>query len=297
MEARRALTLALVLSCAILVVELIGGSLFHSAALTADALHVITDILAVLFSLIALSISARPPTERLTYGYHRYEVLASLVNGFSLFAIVGIIMYEAYLRLLAPRPIFVLGTAAFASIAMVLNIVASRILNSAQAKIPGHRDDNVASAELHLFGDALSSLAVIVGATAVFLTGQYFLDPIIAAFIGLIVLRSAIRTTVQGGAIFMERSPLKDIGVLRQRLICVKGVVDVHDLHVWRICSHITVASVHACLDAQGKSNSTLIRNQLEHEMNDLGIDHVTIQLEDICCTPVHGHETHLSTP
>jgi len=297
MEARRALTLALVLSCAILVVELIGGSLFHSAALTADALHVITDILAVLFSLIALSISARPPTERLTYGYHRYEVLASLVNGFSLFAIVGIIMYEAYLRLLTPQPVFVLGTAAFASIAMVLNIVASRILNSAQAKIPGHRDDNVASAELHLFGDALSSFAVIVGATAVFLTGQYFLDPIIAAFIGLIVLRSAIRTTVQGGAIFMERSPLKDIGVLRQRLIGVKGVVDVHDLHVWRICSHITVASVHACLDAQGKSNSTLIRNQLEHEMNDLGIDHVTIQLEDICCTPVHGHETHLSTP
>jgi len=297
MEARKALTLALVLSCTILVVELIGGSLFHSAALTADALHVITDILAVLFSLLALSISARPPTERLTYGYHRYEVLASLVNGFSLFAIVGIIMYEAYLRLLTPQPVFVLGTAAFASIAMVLNIVASRILNSAQAKIPGHRDDNVASAELHLFGDALSSFAVIVGATAVFLTGQYFLDPIIAAFIGLIVLRSAIKTTVQGGAIFMERSPLKDIGVLRQRLIGVKGVVDVHDLHVWRICSHITVASMHACLDAQGKSNSTLIRNQLEHEMNDLGIDHVTIQLEDICCTPIHGHETRLSTP
>ena len=297
MEARRALSLALFLSCAILVVELVGGSLFHSAALTADALHVITDILAVLFSLLALSISARPPTERLTYGFHRYEVLASLVNGFSLFAIVGIIMYEAYLRLLTPQPIFVLGTAAFASVAMVLNIVASRILNSVQARIPGHRDDNVASVELHLFGDALSSLAVIVGAVAVFLTGRYFLDAIIAAFIGLIVLRSAIKTTVEGGAIFMERSPLKDIGALRQRLVNVKGVVDIHDLHVWRICSHITVASMHACLDVQGKSNSGSIRNQLEHEMNDLGIDHVTIQLEEICCTPVHGHETRLSTP
>ena len=249
---------------------------------------------AVLFSLVALSVSSRPPSSRLTYGYHRFEVLASLVNGLPLFAIVGIIMYEAYLRLLVPQPIFVLGTVTFASVAMFLNITASRVLNSAQANLPDHRDESVASAELHLFGDALSSLAVIVGAAAVFLTGRYYLDPLIAAFIGLIVLRSAIRTTTQGGAILLERSPLNDIGVLRQKLAGVEGVVDVHDLHVWRIRSHITVASMHACLDAEAKNNSASVRNQLEHEMNKLGIDHVTIQLEDVCCAPVHGHETRL---
>ena len=261
----------------------------------ADALHIVTDILAVLFSFVALAISSRPPTSSLTYGYHRFEVLASLVNGVSLFAIVGIIMYQAYVRLLAPQPILVLGTGAFASVAIVLNIVASRILNIAQAKTPDDEDENVASVELHLFGDALSSLAVIVGAAAVYLTGQNYLDPLVAAFIGLIVLRSAIKTMMQGGAIFLERSPLKDMGVLRQKLSDVEGVVDVHDLHVWRICSHITVASVHACLDAEGRSNYTSVRNQLEHEMNKIGIDHVTIQLEEICCAPTHGHEGRLT--
>jgi cobalt-zinc-cadmium efflux system protein len=291
MDARRALTIALFLSSVIFLLELSGGILFRSTALMADALHIVTDILAVLFSLVALSVSSRPPTSMLTYGYHRFEVLASLVNGLSLFAIVGIIMYEAYLRFLAPQPILILGTAIFASVAILLNIIASKILNNAQAKIPDHKDENVASTELHLLGDALSSLAVIVGAAAVFLTRQYYLDPLIAAFIGLIVLRSAMRMTVQAGAIFLERSPLKDTGVLRQKLADVEGVIDVHDLHVWRICSHITVASIHACLDPDGKNNSTSVRNQLKHEMSQLGIDHVTIQLEDACCVPVHGHE------
>jgi len=296
LDARRALAIALFLSFAILIIELTGGLLFRSTALTADALHIVTDIIAVLFSFVALSVSSRPPTGRLTYGYHRFEVLASLVNGLSLFAIAGVIMYEAYLRFLTPQPIHVLGTAVFAGVAMCLNIIASRVLNSAQAKIPDRRDENVASAELHLFGDALSSLAVIVGAAAVYLTGRGYLDPLVAAFIGLIVLRSAIKTTVQGGAIFLERSPLKEMGALRQKLTDVQGVLDVHDLHVWRICSHITVASMHACLNAEGKNNPASVRNQLEREMNKLGIYHITIQLEEVCCEPAHGHEARLAT-
>ena len=296
METRRALAIALFLSFAILIIELTGGLLFRSTALTADALHIVTDIMAVLFSFVALSVSSRPPTGRLTYGYHRFEVLASLVNGLSLFAIAGVIMYEAYLRFLTPQPVHVLGTAVFAGVAMCLNIIASRALNSAQAKIPDRRDENVASAELHLFGDALSSLAVIIGAAAVYLTGRNYLDPLVAAFIGLIVLRSAILTTVQGGGIFLERSPLKEMEALRQKLTDVEGVLDVHDLHVWRICSHIIVASMHACLNAEGKNNPASVRNQLEREMNKLGIYHITIQLEEVCCEPAHGHEARLAT-
>jgi len=259
----------------------------------ADALHIVTDILAVLFSLFALSVSSRPPTSSLTYGYHRFEVLASLINGLSLLGIVGVIMYEAYLRFLSPQPILVLGTAGLASIALVLNMIASRILNIAQANVPTRKDENLASVELHLLGDALSSFAVIIGAAAVSLTHQYYLDPLIAAFIGLIVLQSALKTMMQGGAIILERSPLKDTTLLRQKLANVEGVIDVHDLHVWRICSHITVASMHACLDAEGRNNTTLVRNQLEHEMTKLGIGHITIQLEETCCVPLHNHETH----
>lgn len=293
METRKALVIALFLSLVILLVELTGGLMFRSMALMADALHVVTDILAVLFSLFALVVSSRPPTASLTYGYHRFEVLASLVNGLSLLGIVAIIMYEAYLRFLDPEPIFVLGTVTFASVALTLNLLASTILRRTQAMSEGE-DENVASTEMHLIGDALASLAVIVGAIAVFLSHEYFFDPLVAVFIGLIVLRSAIKTTMQGGAIIMERSPIKDSALLRQKLSSVKGVADVHDLHVWRICSHITVASMHACLNAGGKKDSPEVRKRLEEEMDKLGVHHVTIQLEEVCCLPVHDHQARI---
>jgi len=294
LDTRRALFVALLLSFTILIAELTGGVLFRSTALMADALHVVTDILAILFSFLALVVSARPPTGSLTYGYHRFEVLASLVNGLSLLGIVGAIMYAAYQRILAPQPIFIPGTVAVAFAAMLLNILAARVLRGAQAEISGRRDENVMSAELHLFGDALASFAVIVGAAAVYLTGEYFLDPIVAVFIGLIVLRSAVKTIAQGGAIIMERSPVRDPAALRERLVAVEGVADVHDLHIWRICSHITVASMHACLDFAGRSDAGTVRKRLEERLDEAGIHHVTIQLEEVCCAPVHGHEAQL---
>jgi cobalt-zinc-cadmium efflux system protein len=280
----------LFLSFAILVIELTGGVIFRSTALTADALHLVTDILAVFFSLIALTISSRPPTNSLTYGYHRFEVVASLANGLSLLGIAGVIMYEAYVRVVSPQAIVVLGTVVFAAFALGLNIVASKTLQSAQADVQGDEDLNVSSAKIHILGDALASMAVIVGAVAVSLTGLSYLDPIVAAFIGLIVIRSAVNMTRQGGAIILERSPFKDMQKLQQELGGVGGVADVHDLHIWRICSHITVASMHACLDARGKDESSTVRNRLEREMSRLGMQHVTIQLEDVCCTPQHAH-------
>src|SRR5437870_3303050 len=113
MDPKKALLIALVLSILILFIELIGGILFSSAALVADALHVITDILAISFSFMALALSSRPPSGSLTYGFHRIEVLASLVNGVSLIGIVGVITAQAYFRLVNPQPVAVVGTLVF----------------------------------------------------------------------------------------------------------------------------------------------------------------------------------------
>lgn len=291
MNVKMALSAALSFSMAILVIELIGGIVFRSTALVADALHIVTDILAILFSFIALLISSRPPTGTSTYGYHRIEVVASLVNGLSLIGIVVVVMYTAYMRLLHPQAIDVVGTIAFGGIALVLNIISSRILINALSEFPDHKDLNIASAESHIFGDALASLAVIVGAIAIFLTGQHFIDPLVAIFIGLIVLRSAVQITGQGGAIILERSPIKNMQELEKRLLEVGGVSDVHDLHAWRICSHITVASMHACLDQRGKERSMEVRKELEQKLSESGVQHVTIQLEDVCCLPSHSHK------
>jgi cobalt-zinc-cadmium efflux system protein len=292
LQPRQALITALFLSLAILVIELTGGLVFHSAALVADALHIVTDILAVTFSLVALTISSRPPTGSLTYGYHRYEVVAGLVNGLSLFGVAGVIIYEAYLRFLHPQPPEVLGTILFAAIAVGLNVLSSRTLQNAQAEVKdSHNEDlNIHSARIHVFGDALASLAVIVGASLVGLTGLSYFDPLVAVLIGLVVIRSALGIARQGGAIILERSPFGDMPYLQERLSDVTGVADVHDLHVWRICSHITVASMHACLNAEGLSQPTAVRSNLVQEMDKLGIEHVTIQLEEVCCTPRHAH-------
>lgn len=287
---QRALTIAFLLSLVILIVELSGGFAFGSTALVADALHIVTDILAILFSLVALTISARPPSGSSTYGFHRIEVLTSLVNGFSLIGIVVVIMYQAYIRILNPQPIIVLGTVTFAAAALVLNIVSSRILENAQSGF-AEKDLNISSAGLHVFGDALASLAVIIGAITVYFTGLNVIDPLVAIFIGLIVLRSAINITKQGGAIILERSPIKNMQDLQTKLLGVSGVADIHDLHAWRICSHITVASVHACLDPTGKEKQAEVRRELESKLNELGAQHVTIQLEDVCCAPSHGHK------
>ncbi|MDG6904808.1 MAG: cation transporter [Nitrososphaerota archaeon] len=291
MNVKTALATALVISIAILVIELSGGVLFGSAALLADALHIVTDILAILFSFVALIISSRPPRGTSTYGYHRIEVVASLVNGFSLIGIVLVIMYTGFSRMLNPQSIDVVGTISFASIALILNIISSRVLIGAQSGFTTHEDLNVSSAEMHIFGDALASLAVIIGAVTVFFTGLHIIDPLVAIFIGLLVLRSAIRITLQGGAIILERSPIKNMNELENELRGVRGVSDVHDLHAWRICSHITVASMHACLDESGKSRSTEVRKQLEQKLSESGVQHVTIQLEEASCVPSHGHE------
>jgi cobalt-zinc-cadmium efflux system protein len=290
MEPRRALFVALSLSIAILVIELAGGIIFRSTALTADALHVVTDILAVAFSLVALTVSSRPPNNSLTYGYHRFEVVASLVNGLSLMGIAVVIMYEAYLRFLSPGSIDVLGTVAFAAVAVSVNVLSSRVLESAQANLQGDHDLNITSARTHVLGDALASLAVIVGSIGISLTGLAYLDPLVAVLIGILVIRSAVGITMQGGAIILERSPFKDMAGLQRSLGSFSGVSDVHDLHIWRICSHITVASMHACLDPGGQEDPSAVRHGLEAEMGRLGMQHVTIQLEDVCCTPRHEH-------
>ena len=291
MDAKKALAVALILSIAILAIELAGGILFRSTALVADALHIVTDILAISFSLFALAISSRPPSGSSTYGYHRIEVMASLVNGLSLIGIVVAIMFTAYGRLLSPQAINIAGTITFAAVALALNVLSSRILGKAQLELRNHDDLNVSSAKSHIFGDALASLAVIVGALAVFATGQRFIDPLVAIFIGIIVLWSAIKITTQGGAIMLERSPIKNMQALQQKLLGVSGVSDVHDLHAWRICSHVTVASMHACLTSSGKEKSMEVRKELESKLSEWGVQHVTIQLEDVCCLPSHGHK------
>lgn len=294
---KQRLSIALSLSVGVFVVELLGGLFFRSSALIADALHIFTDIFAIGFSLVAIVVSARPPTSSLTYGYHRLEVFASLANGISLFVITGLIAYNAYLKIISPSSLNVAGTIAVAALALAINSISHTLLkknpNSSNSAVPYilGEDLNVKSASTHILGDAFSSAAVIIGAIAVYFTHYYYFDPLVAIFIGLIVLRSAAITTWAGLSIMLEGSPVKNMTALESDLEKVNGVSDVHDLHVWKICSHITIATLHACLNDKGKAQRIETMNALEAKLTQsYGVQHATIQLEDVCCVPRHGH-------
>jgi cobalt-zinc-cadmium efflux system protein len=295
---RTRLEISLAIALIVLIVELAGGFEFSSSALVADALHIFTDIFAIGFSLFALTLSARPPTRSLTYGYHRVEVFASLINGISLFVIAALIGVGAYFKIASHAQINIFGTVTIALIALALNLLSRQILSGSHnvarnvdAPYLLDEDLNVKSATTHVYGDALASLAVVIGALLVYLTGNYIFDPIVAILIGLIVLRSAVATTWAGLSIMLERSPVQNMSALESELERVNGVSDVHDLHVWKICSHITIATLHACLNDDGRNKRLETMNELEVRLSkSYGIQHATIQLEDVCCVPKHGH-------
>lgn len=293
-SAKSALEIALAISVSILVIEILGGLKFGSSALIADALHIFTDIFAIGFSLIALTVSNRPPTSSLTYGYHRLEVFASLTNGISLFLIAALIAIGAYERFLNPSPVYVFGTVIVATIALCANVLSRKIISQqtkTMKELEETEDENILSVSAHVWGDALASAAVIFGALASFFTGKYFFDPLAAIVIGVLVLRSAATTTWGGLSIMLERSPLKQMPLVESELEKVEGVSDVHDLHIWKICSHVTVATLHACLNDEGKSKRNETMNALEQKLtSDFGVQHATIQLEEVCCLPRHGH-------
>jgi cobalt-zinc-cadmium efflux system protein len=291
----------LTLSVVVFAAETIGGLYFRSSALVADALHIFTDIFTIGFSLAALVVSSRPPTSTLTYGYHRIEVFASLANGISLFVITAIIIFNAYLKIVVTRSNpNVFGTIVVAAIALAINGISHTILknnrnrtNKSELPYMIGEDLNVKSASTHIFGDILSSVAVIAGALGVYFTHNYLFDPIVAVFIAMIVLRSGAITAWAGLSIMLERSPVKNMVALESDLERVSGVSDVHDLHVWRICSHITIATLHACLNDQGKTQRIQTMNELEGKLSkSYGVQHATIQLEEVCCVPRHQHET-----
>jgi cobalt-zinc-cadmium efflux system protein len=292
------LEIALALALVVLIVELAGGFEFNSSALVADALHVFTDIFAIGFSLFALTLSAKPPTGTLTYGYHRIEVFASLVNGVSLFAVATLIGLGAYVKIISHTQIDVPGTIVIAALALGMNLFSRRVLSgthsvarNVDAPYLVDEDLNVKSATTHVYGDALASLGVIAGAILVYVTGNYIFDPIVAILVGAIVVRSAFATTWAGLTIMLERSPVKNMVGLESELENVQGVSDVHDLHIWKICSHITVATLHACLNDSGRTTRSETMSEIEVKLKkSYGVQHATIQLEDVCCVPKHNH-------
>jgi len=274
---KRKLIIALAIASAITLVEFFGGLLSNSIALLSDAGHMLADVMAVSLSLFAIRLATRQHTHRLTYGYHRAEVLAALANGITLAIIATFLFREAYIRLLNPPSIDIPVLLGVALIGLSANISMAFILKEVRKDSIGAR-----SAFLHVFYDTVSSAAVISGGVIAAFTQIYAVDPVIAFMIAGLIVRGAVSILRESVHILLEGAPT---GINLQRIIAeiksVNGVQDIHDLHVWTISSGLHALSGHVIVKDQMVSESARIINEIGSILKTkFKISHTTIQVE-----------------
>ncbi|MDH3270060.1 MAG: cation diffusion facilitator family transporter [Gemmatimonadota bacterium] len=273
-EISRRLVWVLGLTAVFTVAEVVGGVLSNSLALLADAGHMFTDVAALALSVFAMRLAKRPPTQRRTYGYARFEILAALVNGAALLLIAGLIIVEAWQRLRDPVVIDGVVMLSVATVGLLVNVVGAVLLHS-----HAHTNLNVRGAYLHVLGDLLGSVGAIVAGLLVLGLGWTMADPIISVVIALLILYSAWNLVREATDVLLESAPAHlDMPRIVDELGSIDGLDDVHDLHVWTLTSGFVALSGHGVID--DPNDHMRILGQIRERMSRSGIEHVTFQLE-----------------
>lgn len=277
----RRFILSLALTGLIFAVEVIGGLWTGSLALLSDAAHVFMDVLALAMSYAALRVAAWPADDRHTYGYHRWQVIAALANGATLLFVAFGIFREAWQRFQMPAPILAGPMLIVAAIGLGVNLIVALVLSGHD-----HHDLNVRSAFLHVLGDALSSVGVIVAGGVILLTGWLWVDPLVSMLIGVIILVGAGRVLREALHILVEGAP---DGVttaqVRPALQTVPGVSDVHDLHIWTVSPGYVALSAHVVLSDPSFAGASTVLGRIRTLLAErFGIQHTTVQLECAHC-------------
>ncbi|MBW5798626.1 cation diffusion facilitator family transporter [Halomonas elongata] len=275
-DSQRRLGWAILLTGSFMVAELVGGVLSGSLALLADAGHMLTDAAALALALFAAWISRRPADTRRSYGYHRVQVLAAFVNGLTLIAIVVWIAIEAVRRLFAPVAVAGSTMLVIAGVGLVVNLVVFAILHM------GDRENlNIRGAALHVLGDLLGSVAAIVAAVVILLTGWTPIDPLLSLLVAALILRSAWKLTRESGHILLEGTPegLDVDRVKRELAEQLPAVRDVHHVHAWSLTPGRHLMSLHAILEEGADQERVLV--DIKTMLSDsFAVEHATIQVE-----------------
>ena len=268
---------ALIITLSYFIVELVGGLLTNSLALMADAWHMLNDVFALLFSIIAAWIAQRPETSKRTYGYYRAEILAAFLQGILLWGVVIFMFYEAFERFQQPSEVKSFYMLIIAVFGLLANGLSAIILLRAK-----ERSMNVQGAFLHVIADGLGSVGAISAGLIMLFTGWYQVDALISVMIGILILYSSEKIIKESINVLLEGVPSNiNLDDIEQRIIGVKGVKGVHDLHVWCITpTRMCIMSGHVVVE--GDIDKKELMQQLIHILKEeFGIDHTTIQLED----------------
>jgi len=253
-------------------VEVAGGFLANSLALLSDALHMFTDVGALLLGIVVSKIAKRPTTPNMSYGYHRAEVIGALVSSAALWALSGVLVYESIVRLLHPEEVEGPIVFVIATIGLVANLLMMRTLHDSQHNI------NVRAAYLHVVGDLLGSIGVIISGVILWLTGFNPIDPIVTIVFTTAILFSSAKIIRQSLSVLMESTPEGiDPTAVGKTLASLEGVKEIHDLHIWTASTHGVVLSVHLVA-----KESPLLLSKAHQILEEVyGIRHMTIQIED----------------
>jgi len=269
------LSRAFLLIAGFMLVEVAGGLLANSLTLLADAGHMFLDASALGFSWYAIRISQRAQDQRLSYGYHRWQVLAAFVNGLTLIGLVGWVLVEAYHRLRNPQLMLPLPALTVASLGLIVNLIAFRWLHHAEDNA------NVRSAALHVLGDILGSASAIIAALTVWLTGWPYADPLLALVIAAILARGAWRVLSQSAHILLEGVPDGvELDTIADRLTAhIPGISNVHHLHAWALTAEKPLVTLHAKADPEVDLELVVVKMKAVLT-EEFGITHSTIQVE-----------------
>ncbi|MBM4432428.1 MAG: cation transporter [Chloroflexi bacterium] len=281
-ESSRRLKIALVIVLTIMVAEVVGGVLSNSLALLGDAGHMLVDTLALGMSLLAIRIARRPATATRTYGYYRVEIMTALGNGVILVLVAAYIFYQAYHRFLDPPEVQTTLMLAVAAVGLGANFIGIHLLRGVS-----RGSLVVKAAFLHVLGDTISSVGVIVAGVIIAVTGLKIVDPIIAIVIGCIILWGAVRLVRESSDILLEAVPKHiQMDKVIETLKSAPGVDDVHDIHIWTITSGIYALSAHLLIQDQMVSRSAeIVRTVTQNLTKNFGITHTTLQIECESCT------------
>ncbi len=284
MNNQKRLAVTLFITLLILAGEVVGGYLSNSLALLSDAGHMITDALAITLGFIAAHISKKPSDRHATFGYQRAGLLAAFINGLSLLLIAVFIFYESYRRLVSPPEIKVPVMLGIATIGLVGNL--------AMAFILGHRheDLNLKSVWLHVIGDALSSIGVIVSGIIIYFTGWTYADPVASVLIGGIIIWGGVRLVRDTVSIFLNLTPKGfNVETLVKKITDMPDVIDVHDVHLWPVAHNHVAFSAHVLVDDKTLKEVETTKHNIEGMLRESGIDHSTLQIECSCVNRDNG--------
>jgi len=277
------LFITMALNFFITIAEVVGGLISGSLSLISDALHNFSDGIAIIITYIAMRLSKKPRTSKYTFGLKRAEIIAAIINASTLIIISFFLIKEAIIRFYTPSPITGSLMLIVASLGLLANVAGTLLLkNGSQSNL------NIRAAYFHLLSDAVSSLAVIIGALFIIYFKIYWIDPLLTILISIYILKMTYEIVKESLNVIMMSSPAGiDLDELKFLVEEIPGVINIHHVHLWKLNDDDTHFEAHIEVEDMAVSKTIDIQKLIEHELNDrYEITHTTLQFEcDTCET------------